>query len=62
MVSGVWVCAVTARNWERKEAISVGEKPAVSRRSKPRGGSSDCGGRGACWAVEVEEEEKEEGC
>lgn len=26
-----------ARNWERREAISRGLKPAVRRRSKPRG-------------------------
>lgn len=62
IVSGVWVCAVRARNWERREAISVEEKPAVRRRSKPSGGLSDCGGWGACWAVEVDEEENEEEC
>lgn len=47
MVSGVWVCACSARNWERSEAISGGERPAERRASKPVGsasGGADCRG------------------
>lgn len=40
MVSGVWVCACSARNWERSEAISGGERPAERRASKPAGSAS----------------------
>lgn len=36
-MSGVWVCAWMARNWDRSVRISEGVKPAVRRRSKPRG-------------------------
>ena len=36
-MSGVWVWAVRARNWERREVISEGERPAEARRSNPRG-------------------------
>ncbi len=36
-MSGVWVWACMARNWERREETSVGERPAERRRSKPRG-------------------------
>ena len=36
-MSGVWVWAWMARNWERRAETSVGERPAVRRRSKPRG-------------------------
>lgn len=39
-MSGVWLWAVSARNWERSDAISAGERPAASRRSKPCGGSA----------------------
>lgn len=37
IVSGVCVCWVRARNCDRREAISVVERPAERRRSKPRG-------------------------
>lgn len=36
-MSGVCVCDCRSRNWERRAAISWGVKPAVRRRSKPRG-------------------------
>ena len=36
-MSGVWVWAWMARNWERRAETSVGERPAERRRSKPRG-------------------------
>ena len=36
IVSGVWVCAWIARNWERSAPISAGVSPADRRRSKPR--------------------------
>ena len=36
-MSGVWVWAWMARNWERREETSGGERPAERRRSKPRG-------------------------
>ena len=36
-MSGVWVCAWMARNWDRSVTISEGVKPAARRRSKPRG-------------------------
>ena len=36
-MSGVCVCAWTARNCERRDATSVGERPAERRRSKPWG-------------------------
>lgn len=39
IVSGVWEWAVMARNWERREAISLGWRPAERRRSKPWGSS-----------------------
>lgn len=44
MVSGVWVCACSARNWERSEAISGVERPAERRASKPAGSVSDGAG------------------
>jgi len=37
MVSGVWVCAWMAMNCARRLATSPAEKPAVRRRSNPRG-------------------------
>ena len=37
MESGVCVCACIARNCSRKDDTSATVKPAVSRRSKPRG-------------------------
>lgn len=40
------MCACSARNWERSEAISGGERPAERRASKPAGsawGGADCG-------------------
>ena len=43
----MWVCACSARNWERSEAISGTERPAERRASNPAGSTSagaDCGG------------------
>ena len=40
MSSGVWVKERLVRNWEHSEAISVGVKPAPSRRSKPCGAAA----------------------
>jgi hypothetical protein len=57
-VSGVWVCAWIARNWERKVTISEGVKPAVRRRSKPRGaGAVVAGCAPSDSEAEVEEPE-----
>lgn len=53
IVSGVWVWAWIARNWARRFATSVGVKPVVRRRSKPRG---------AAGVVEVEVALVELGC
>jgi len=39
-VSGVCTCACSARNWERRLAISAGARPAERSRSKPCGGGS----------------------
>ena len=49
IVSGVCVCDWIERNCRRSEDTSVGEKPDVRRRSKPRGAGVGADAMLPCW-------------